>query len=320
VIDLAVVAVLVLAAWQGWRRGAVLMALGFAAFGAGYVGAALLFRPFGHYLSRTFSLSPIVALPLAATLILTVITGSIRVATFAVEQRRARARREGEPPSRLDCAGGAVLGALKGAAYAIILAWLVMTVHNLAHTGPDIAGTITGRAAAAVMQRATYAVTSRLTPDPLMATMLSVVATHPQEGVQAVNEIMRNRHVQGLLKSPALLDALAHGNVAALSHAPAVRSLAADRQFLAAAAQLGLAPGQPGGEALAQTLATQVAPLVRAAQVLRNDGEVQHLLESPEFRRAIDQGNVAALLRSQQFNRLTERLMAALRQDSTASR
>jgi len=314
-IDLVVVGMLALAAWHGWRRGAVLMLLGLAAFGAGYVGAALLFRPFGHYLSATFSLSPLVALPLAATLILTIITGSVRVATFAVEQRRARARREGEPPSRLDCAGGAALGALKGAAYAIILAWLMLTAHTMTHVGPDITGTLTGRAAAAVMQRATYAVTSRLTPDPLMATMLSVVATHPQEGVQAFHDIMHNRHVQGLLKSPALLEALAHGDVAALSRAPAVRSLAADRQFLAAAAQLGVAPGQPGGEALAQTLATQVAPLVRAAQVLRNDGEVQQLLESPEFRRAMDQGNVAALLRSPQFNRLTERLMDALRQE-----
>jgi len=165
------------------------------------------------------------------------------------------------------------------------------------------------------MQRATYAVTSRITSDPLTATMLSVLATHPQEGVAALNTIMTNRHVQGLLKSPALFTALSRGDVAALSHAPAVRSLASDRQFLDAAAQLGLAPGQPGGDALAQTLATQVAPLARAVHSLRTDGEGQRLLDDPAFKRLVDEGNVVALLKSPQFNQLASRVMAALRQD-----
>jgi len=317
-VDLIVLGMLALAGWHGWRRGAVLMLLGLAAFGAGYVGAALLFRPVGNYLSRTFSLSPLAAMPIAATLVLTIITGAIRMATWTVEQRRAMARRQGEPPSRIDCAGGAFLGALKGGAWAVVLAWVVMTVHTLAHQGPDITGTVTGRVTAAIMQRASYAVTSRITGDPFTATVLSVLATHPEQGVAALTTIMRNQNVQGLLKSPALFTALSHGDVAALSRAPALRSLAADRQFLDAAAQLGMAPGQPGGDALAQTLATSVAPLARAVQSLRDDGEMRRLLEDPQFKRLVDQGNMAALLRSPQFGQLANRLMDALRQGGAA--
>lgn len=313
-VDLAVLAALGFAGWKGWRRGGVLMLLGIAAFGAGYVGAALLFRPFGNYLVRTFQMSPLVALPLAGALLMGLITGSIRLATFAVKRRRAEAQQQGLAPSRADAAGGAVLGALEASGYAIVLAWLAMTAHSLAHVGPDISGTFTGRAASAVMKRATYAVTSRLTRDPLVATMLSVVATRPQEGVQAVNALLGNQRVRGLLSNPALRTALAHGDVSALASNASVRALAADSSFLNAASQLGLAPGQPGNDALAQTLATQVAPLARAVQTLSTDREIQRLVASPEFRRLLDQGNFAALASSPQFNQLASRVMETLRQ------
>ena len=313
-IDLVVVAALGLAAWHGWRRGALLMLLGLAALGAGYVGAALLFRPAGNYLARTFSLAPMIALPLGGMLVMAVITGAIRLATFSVERRRAIARQQGEPPAPVDEAGGAVLGVLKAAGYAIVMVWVAMTINGLAHVGPDISASWTGRAAAAVMKRATYAVTSRLTGDPLVATMLSVVATHPQEGVQAMNTLLRNPQVRGLWTNPALRTALARGDVDALARNPVVRSLAADPGFLAAASQLGLAPGQPGNEALAQTLATQVAPLARAVQKLSNDGEMRRLMASPEFSRLLEQGNFAALAASPQFTQLAGRVMDALRQ------
>lgn len=315
VIDVVVVAALALAAWHGWRRGALVMLLALAAFSAGYVGAALLFRPAGNYLARTFSLAPIVALPLGGALVMAVITGVVRLGTFTVERRRAIARQQGEPPSRVDAAGGAVLGVLKGAGYAIVMAWVAMTLHSIAHVGPDISASWTGRASSAIMKRATYAVTSRLAGDPLVATMLSVVATHPQEAVQAVNALLRNQQVRGLWTNPALRTALARGDVDALAKNPVVRRLAADPGFLAAAAQLGLAPGQPGNEALAQTLATQVAPMARAVQKLSSDGEINRLMGSPEFTRLLEQGNFAALAASPQFNQLMSRMMGVLRQD-----
>jgi hypothetical protein len=105
--------------------------------------------------------------------------------------------------------------------------------------------------------------------------------------------------------------------VAALADNPSVRALTADSAFLAAAAQLGLAPAQPGTEALAQTLATQVAPLARAVQTLSVDGEVRRLKSDREFTRLLEQGNFAALVASPQFNQLASKVLDVLRQGST---
>lgn len=317
--DLVAAGVLALAGFFGWRKGTLLMLLGLAALGAGYVGAALLFRPVGNWIAATFPrVPPFIALPLGGALVMFAITGLIRLATLTVQRRRALMRQQGESPLLLDSAGGALVGAAQASVYVVLAAWALMSLRAVTRQGPDISGTLTGRATAAVTKRLTYAVTSRITGDPFTATMMSVVATHPREGVQAVNTLLRNPHVRGLLENPQLRQALAHADVQALANNAAVKSLATDRSFLDAASQLGFAPGQPGGQAMAQALATNVAPLARAVQELTSDDQVQRILNSPDFKRMIEQGDFRALASDPRFNQLANRLFESLRRGATS--
>src|SRR6185369_10176236 len=109
-IDLVVLAILALAAWHGWRRGTILMGLSLASIGAGYVGAALLYRPVGRMIGASFHLPPLLALPIAGLFILFTISTLIKIAMWKVERGRAIARREGVEPPTVDSAAGAAIG------------------------------------------------------------------------------------------------------------------------------------------------------------------------------------------------------------------
>lgn len=313
-IDLAVLAILALAAWHGWRRGSLLMGLGVVSLVAGYLGAAFLYRPAGELIGRTFRVPPLIALPLGGMLAFFVITTIVKVATFKVERRRALARREGEAPNPVDSAGGAVVGVLRAGVLVVVVAWAIGTLNSLARTGPDLTGTMTGRVSARVMGRATHAVARRATGDPLMASMVSMMASQPREGMQTMNVVLRDQRVQRLWTDTLLRSSLAHGDSAGLALNATIRSLAGDPAFLAAAQQLGLLPPGTGSGELAARLVQQVGPLVRTVESIQNDAEIRRTLDSPELRRMMERGDITALLADPKFNELAGKILEKLRE------
>lgn len=312
-IDLVAFAVLALAAWLGWRRGTLLMGLSVASLVAGYIGAILLFRPAGHLLARIAGLPPMVALPAAGLFVMLAITTIIKAVTWKVERSRAAARAKGETPNPVDSAGGAAIGALRAGAFVVLGAWLVQSMHGVAHVGPDISSTITGRLAGRVMHRATFAVARRVTGDPLTARVAALMASDPKEGIETVNLVMRDVRVQQLWTDTLLRASLAGGNTDAVAANPAIRSLAGDTAFLAAAGQLGVVPAGTGSDQLAAQLVSNVGPLVRSVQSMRDDPEMKRMLENPDMRRLMEEGNFAAIATDPRFNELAGRVLERLR-------
>ena len=313
-IDFLALGILGVAGWHGWRRGTLLMLLGIVGLFAGYVGAAFLFRPVGRVLGSVSGMPPMLALPVAGLFVLLAISTAIKVATWRIEQRRAKARAEGQAPNPVDSAGGALIGAARAAVFVVLGAWLMLTVHNVGHVGPDIGHTLTGKVAAGVMRRATYAVMQRTTHDPLLASMMSVIASRPDEGVRAMNLVMGDQRVQQLLHDEHVRTMLANGDAAGLSGNAGVRALSADTSFLAAAGRLGILPPGADGAALPENLASRVGPLVRRVESLRADSGIARMMDDPEMKRMMDRGDFAALAGNRRFNDLAGRLLEKLRE------
>ena len=310
-VDLLVLGILGARGWHGWKRGTLLMLISLAGMFAGYVGALLLFRPVGNYLTATFDVSPIVALPLAAMAIMGVITFGLRMARLTVERRRGQARQQGVAHSPIDSAGGAAISVLWGLGLVILLAWAVMGLHGALKVGPDISRSITGRVTSSVMQKVSYALTRRRTGSNLVASMLSVAIGQPG-GVERMNVLLSNDRVRGLWTDTTLRNALSRGDVEALTRHPSLRALAADTQFTHAAATVGLG-ATTGNEALAADLVSQVGPMIRSFQALGSDPEMRRLMSSPELQRALNQGDMAALARSPQLREIATRFFDTLR-------
>lgn len=316
-IDLLVVAVLAIRGWHGWKKGTLLMLLSLAGLFAGYVGAAFLFRPFGNYLADTFSMSPLFAFPLAGMLVMGIITGGIRLARHTVEQRRGAIVQQGLAPSKLDSAGGALIGATWAMGLVLIVAWLAMGVHAALKVGPDISHSVTGRITSKVTERVTYAITRRTTGNAFVASMLAMVAGQPGTGVETMNALINNRSVQQLWGDSLARGALARGDMQALRRNTTFRSLVADTQFVHAAAQLGLGGsgiGQvPGADQLMLNLVTQVGPVMQSLQSLGHDPEMRQLMSSREFRRAMDSGDLQTIINNPQFHQVAAKFLAVLK-------
>jgi hypothetical protein len=313
-IDLIVLTILAIAAWHGWRRGTILMGLSLASIGAGYLGAALLYRPVGRMIGLSFHLPPLVALPVAGLLVLFAISTLIKVMMWKIERKRAQGRREGVEPPMLDGVGGASIGVMRAGALLVVGVWAMLALNSLAHIGPDYSSSFSGRIAAGVMRRATFSVTRRATGDPLMASVLSMMASRPQEGVRTMNAVMRDPRIQRLWTDTLLRSTLAHGDSASLGGSSTVRSLAADSAFMAAAHSLGVMPEGAGNEQLAGRLVEQVGPLVRSVQSVQNDPEIRHMMESPELRQMMQRGDFAALVAVPRFNSLAGKILEKMKQ------
>ena len=316
-IDLLALAVLGVRGWQGWKKGTLLMLLSLAGLFAGYVAAAFLFRPVGNYLAETFSISPLVAFPLAGMLVMGVMTGAIRLARHTVEQRRGAIVQQGLSPSRLDSAGGALIGAAWAAGLVLIVAWLAMGIHAALKVGPDISRSVTGRITSKVTEKVAYSITRRTTGNQFVASMMALVAGQPGTGVETMNALINNKSVQQLWGDSLVRGALARGDMQALRRNATFRGLVADTQFVHAAAQLGLGGSGmgevPGADQLMVNLVTQVGPVMQSLQSLGRDPEMRRLMNSRDFQRAMNSGDLQTIINNPEFHRVAAKFLDVLK-------
>jgi hypothetical protein len=314
VTDLVVLGILALAAFVGWRRGTMLMLLTCTGLVAGYLCAWLLYRPVGGAFARLFHVPPLIAMPVAGMLVLTLVSGAVKVLMRSVERRRREERLQGLRPATADLAGGALLGALYAGSFVVVIAWAAQTVNGLLHLGPDLSGSVTGRVAASVMRRATYAIARRATGDPFVASVLSVVASRPTDGVAAVNGLLGDQRVRQLWEDADLRGALTHGDTAALAASPAVQALAADPRLGDAARQLGLVGAEARGpDAFAAALVQQVTPLMQSLEAAKRDPDVQRLLADPRLKDLLERRDFGALAADSGFNALAGQVLQRMR-------
>lgn len=318
-IDLVTVLVLAFAAWTGWRRGTLPVALSLLGLGGGYLAGVAAFRPVGAALTRVWGVPPMLAAPLGGAIAFFVVSAALRIVAWKVNRRLGARRLEGWTPSRPDRAGGAVLAAIWAMALVVAVAWAMMALRSFTNRGPAVAESLTGRASAWTTRRVAYAATRRLAGDPLVADMMSFMAADPQRGAAALRTLMGDARVRGLLSDPALRQALARGDARALQGSGAVSALAGDANLRRAAGDAGLVSGDPGAEAIAHDLASRAGPLARAVEATRADPETQRLLNDPAVRRRLTAGNVDALIADPGFNQLVSRLLGQLRQGAAVA-
>ena len=313
-IDLIVLVILALAAYNGWRRGALVMFLTCTGLVAGYLLAWTLYRPVGSAVARVLHLPPLLAMPIAGALVMMLVSVLFKIVTRRVEQRRRLEMRVGPEPAPADLLGGALFGALYAGSIVVVLAWAAQAATSLRHAGPDLSGSVTGRVASAVIRRATFAMVRQITGSPFIAGVLSVVASQPSDGVASVNALLQDTRVQQMLSDTLLREALTAGDAAALAASPAALALANDRQLGDAARLLGLiGPDARGPDAVAAGLVTQLTPLLKGVESAKRDPEVQRLLADPHLMDLLQRGDFGALAADSAFNALSGLVLQKVR-------
>jgi len=248
-------------------------------------------------------------------------TASLGLPRTTIKHRRGEARQQGIAHSPLDSAGGAAIGAVWALGLVILVAWIAMGVHGAFKIGPDISHSLTGQLTSSVTKRVTYAVTRQRTGNVLVASALALVAGQPGTGVETMNTLLSNQGVRRLWNDSTLRRALAQGDVNSVARHPTLRALAADTQFVHAAAQIGLGTAGlneiPGADQFAADLVTQAGPLVRAFQSLGSEPEMRRLINSPGVQNALENRNLSALMESPEIRQLASRFADILKNGAT---
>jgi uncharacterized membrane protein required for colicin V production len=318
-IDLVTLLVLALAAWRGWRRGTVPVALQLIGVVGGYMGGLMLYRPVGAMLTRVWSVPPMLAAPLGGMLAFFLVSLALRIVSWKVNAILALRRAAGWAPSQPDRAGGAVLATLWAFAIIVAVAWALMAVRSFTNRGPQVAESLTGRVTAWATRRVAYAATRRLAGDPLVANMMSFLAADPQRGAAALRTLMSDQRLRSLFTDATLREALASGDAAAIAGSPAVRALAGDPALREAARDAGLVSGEAGSEAVARDLAARAAPLARTIETMRSDPELQRVLRDPSVQQKLTEGNIDALIADPAVGRVVARMLELLREGSATA-
>ena len=319
-IDLVTFLLLALAAWSGWRRGTVPVALSLIGVVGGYMGGLLLYRPIGSMLTQVWSVPPLLAAPLGGALAFFLVSIVLRIVSWKVNAFLALRRAAGWSPAPPDRAGGAVLATLWAFAIIVAVAWALMAVRSFTNRGPAIAESLTGRVTAWATRRVAFAATRRLAGDPLVANMMSFLVADPQRGAAALRTLMGDQRVRGMFTDATLREALASGDAAAIAGSPAVRALASDPTLREAARDAGLVSGDAGSEAIAQDLANRAAPLARTIQTMRTDPELSRVMRDPSVQQKLTEGNIDALIADPAVGRVVARMLELLRQGAPPAR
>ena len=315
-IDVIALAFVTVLAYLGWRRGTVLTALSGSSLVLGYLGAFLLYRPIGNLYRAAFDVPPILALPLGGMTAIVVISLVLRFAAARIRVLRMRQMEEGWNPSAIDRTGGAAIGMTWALGVVIFLSWAAIVLHGLTGRGPDVERTLSGQLASAAVGKAVHVLAKRFTGDEVLASTMALVAVKPSEGAKTVSRLVGSTQLRSLFENRDLRAAVMRSDFAAVAGQSGLLDLARDRTFLEAAERVGLIE-QVGVDAAPEQIAVQlverIAPMVRTADDLSKNLDVQRILQSPEFLERLHGGDLGALATDRDFNRLAEEFLEAFR-------
>ena len=311
-IDIVALALVALLTYLGWRRGTILTALSGVSLLVGYLGAFLLYRPLGQLLRGAFSVPSILAFPLGGMVAVLAISLLLRIVAARLKVHRLKRLDKGWTPSTVDRTGGAMLGAVWATALVVFLAWAAIVVHGMTGQGPNVENTLAGRLTSAVVGRAAYMVAKRFTGDEVLASTMSLAAVRPVEAAETVSRLLSDPRLRALFEDRALRAAIVRSDFASVTGHPAIRDLARDPRFLDAAERIRLV-GDLSGDApqseVTEQLVERIAPMVRTAETLSRDGDIQQILQNPRFLEKLQGGDIGTLATDPEFNRLAEKIV-----------
>ncbi len=309
-IDAIVLLILGMAAFWGWRRGALVMALALGGMVAGYVGAFLLFRPVAALIISATPMPPVLAYPLASLGLWFVIGTLAGVLQSRAMKRRKKRRKKGWKASPLDGATGAALGAVWALGLVAVVMWAMMGAYAFTGRGPDVSQTTAAQTTSTIAERVVYTVAQRVTHEEVIASAMSIVAASPGEGTRTLKTVLEDDRFVQLLSNSTTRSQLAAGDIESVSGYPAIKELSEDADFWAAAERLSLVEDLASRP---EALAAGLVPVAQTLESLLADEEIRGLLEDGDLMKRIRDGNLVSLATDLDFNHLAGRVLTVLR-------
>ena len=314
-IDLLALAVLAVFVLIGTRRGTLAsfcrLAGPLLAYGAAFSGAPHV----GPFIATRLQLPTPLGVALAGMLLFVLTLLLFGAATLAIRAALGRRRMLG-PRSRLDRAGGALLGAVQGAVILLLLGLLVSFLEALRVAG---GGTLLAMGAEldssklvsvtqSLVEKGATAALGESGPSSRMTTEF---LAHPAETVERFQKVFRNPHIEALQTDRLFWSHVEHGALDQALNRPSFLGIAYDDTLRTDLAGLGIVSEAAKTDSRlfrnsARDVLEEVGPRVRQ---MKDDPAFQELAKDPEIQAALASGDTLQLFRHPQFRALVNRAL-----------
>jgi len=299
-LDLLALGILLGAALLGLMRGMLVTTIRLAGAVAAYLGSWRL-GPAAAPFFEAHGLSGLLAVLAGGLGVFFTLLLSVEIVAALAKLLEAR-RRRGRPRSAPDRMGGALVGALAGAGFAVLVAWLAITVDALRlQTGNEALPSVEASHFAPVAGGLIRGVGGRVLADRGSAGVaLARAVSAPGDTLQGVERLLGNPHLAALRDDRAFWRQVEGGHSRAAVERASFLALAYDGTTRNELAALGLISQDAARssrafrEASAQALAA-VAPHLRA---IREDPALDRLAADPAVQEMVRDSDTLGLLRN----------------------
>jgi len=310
-LDLVLLALVCVLAGFGAARGTLASAVGIAALLGAYTAAALVGPRLGPGLARVTGLPAPLGAPAAGALAF--VLAHLLLATLGRWLRRIEERGVGLGRSALDRIGGGLLGALRGALVAALVAWLALVADGLRAAGvaPQLPALGESKGASLTGDAVEAGSLVLLGSDP-GGRMVSRLAARPAATLAELDAVLADPRVIELRDDALFWARVEHGDVDGALHRASFVQLARDAKLRSRLHALGLVDdaGAEDPGAFRDAMAPVLAELGPRLRTLREDPDLERLMQDPELQERARAGDSIAIASDARVRAVVTRALA----------